>query len=166
MTEEEKHKLIELSDLNREDNIKYISSEAQGIAITLDSDKYAPTFCKLERAYICGRRKSEKRIEELEGLLINSKRLSDEIERAQRKQIAELKEENNKLLDVINNQDVKIADLEKQIKQIEKVSDYNADQLTKAREIIKELKAGLSMYSGNYQSIMLKAEQFLKEIEE
>ena len=81
------------------------------------------------------------------------------------KRIIELKDENNKLLDVINNQDVKIADLEKQIKQIEKVSDYNADQLTKAREIIKELKAGLSMYSGNYQSIMLKAEQFLKEIE-
>lgn len=60
MTKEEKYELIELSDLNKEDNIKYISSEAQGIAITLDSDKYAPTLCKLERAYICGRRKSEK----------------------------------------------------------------------------------------------------------
>ena len=66
MTKEEKDKLIELSDLNREDNIKYISSEAQGIAITLDSDRYAPTFCKLERAYICGRRKSEAQIAELE----------------------------------------------------------------------------------------------------
>ena len=63
MTEEE---LIALSDLNREDNIKYISSEAQGIAITLDSDRYAPTFCKLERAYICGRRKSEEQIAKLE----------------------------------------------------------------------------------------------------
>ena len=31
------------------------------------------------------------------------------------KRIAELEKENNKLLDVINNQDVKIADLEKQI---------------------------------------------------
>lgn len=51
--------------MNREDNIKYISSEAQGIAISLDSDRYAPTFCKLERAYICGRRKSEKQIAEL-----------------------------------------------------------------------------------------------------
>lgn len=59
MNEEE---LIALSDLNREDNIKYISSEAQGIAITLDSDRYAPTFCKLERAYICGRRKSEEQL--------------------------------------------------------------------------------------------------------
>lgn len=66
MTKEEKDKLIELSDLNREDNIKYISSEAQGIAITLDSDRFAPSMCKLERAYICGRRKSENRISELE----------------------------------------------------------------------------------------------------
>ena len=61
-----KEKLIALSDLNREDNIKYISSEAQGIAITLDSDRYAPNLCKLERAYICGRRKSEEQIEQLE----------------------------------------------------------------------------------------------------
>ena len=73
MTREEKYKLIELSDLNREDNIKYISSEAQGIAITLDSDRYAPTFCKLERAYICGRRKSEKRIAELENKIADIK---------------------------------------------------------------------------------------------
>ena len=65
MTIEKEKELIELSDLNREDNIKYISSEAQGIAIKLDSDKYAPTFCKLERAYICGRRKSEEQITEL-----------------------------------------------------------------------------------------------------
>lgn len=62
----EREKLIALSDLNREDNIKYISSEAQGIAIALDSDRYAPTLCKLERAYICGRRKSEEQIEQLE----------------------------------------------------------------------------------------------------
>ena len=33
-------------------------------------------------------------------------------------QITELTEENNKLLDVINNQDVKIADLEKQIEKM------------------------------------------------
>lgn len=61
-----KDELIALSDLNREDNVKYISSEAQGIAITLDSDRYAPTLCKLERAYICGRRKSEEQIADLE----------------------------------------------------------------------------------------------------
>ena len=180
MTEEEKHKLIELSDLNREDNIKYISSEAQGIAITLDSDKYAPTFCKLERAYICGRRKSEKRIEELEGLLINSKRLSDEIERAQRKQIAELKEENNKLLDVINNQDVKIADLEKMLSEqypdlkqsldwANKRENENVERLKQAKEIIRTF---LNMPMPNNEEVfadvgmfLTKAEQFLKEIE-
>lgn len=71
MTKEE---LIALSDLNREDNIKYISSEAQGIAITLDSDRYAPTLCKLERAYICGRRKSEEQIAELEAQIEKMKR--------------------------------------------------------------------------------------------
>ena len=34
------------------------------------------------------------------------------------KRVVALEEENNKLLDVINNQDVKIADLEKRIEQI------------------------------------------------
>ena len=34
------------------------------------------------------------------------------------KRIIELKEENNKLLDVINNQDVKIADLEKKLEKM------------------------------------------------
>ena len=91
MTKEE---LIALSDLNREDNIKYISSEAQGIAITLDSDRYAPTFCKLERAYICGRRKSEE-------------------------QIADLEAENDRLCDSLETQDLKIAELEAQIEKME-----------------------------------------------
>ena len=64
MTKEE---LIELSDLNREDNVEYISSEAQEIAIALNSDIYAPTLCKLERAYICGRRKAEQEtVEQIE----------------------------------------------------------------------------------------------------
>ena len=74
MTKEE---LIALSDLNREDNIKYISSEAQGIAITLDSDRYAPNLCKLERAYICGRRKSEEQIAELEAQIEKVKHYLD-----------------------------------------------------------------------------------------
>jgi hypothetical protein len=84
-----KDELIALSDLNREDNIKYISSEAQGIAITLDSDRYAPTLCKLERAYICGRRKSEEQIEQLE------------------KENAELKEQNE-------TKDIQIKELQEQ----------------------------------------------------
>ena len=36
------------------------------------------------------------------------------------KHLTELEQENNKLLDVINNQDVKIADLEKQIEKMKK----------------------------------------------
>ena len=39
-------------------------------------------------------------------------------ERQSEKKIEELEQENNKLLDVINNQDVKIADLEKQIEKM------------------------------------------------
>ena len=77
------------------------------------------------------------------------------------KRIAELEQENNKLLDVINNQDVKIADLEEQIKQIEKVSDYNADQLTKAKELLKRC------YENYIYLEPLRSEinQFLEEIE-
>ena len=107
-------------------------------------------------------------------------------------EIMELKEQNNKLLDVINNQDVKIADLEKenaenesearelnirldrlikenvelkeQIKQIEKVSDYNADQLTKAKDLIKNIIRITWGEGWNYSlDVKVKAEQFLKE---
>ena len=79
-------------------------------------------------------------------------------------------QENNKLLDVINNQDIKIADLEKQIEQIEKVSDYNADQLTKATKIIKNLLILKNDHYGNTKmewrvEITEQAEQFIKEIE-
>ena len=82
------------------------------------------------------------------------------------KRIAELEQENNKLLDVINNQDVKIADLEEQIKQIEKVSDYNADQLTKAKDIIQNIIRVTWGEGWNYSlDWKVKAEQFLKEIE-
>ena len=101
MTKEE---LIELSDLNREDNIKYISSEAQGIAITLESDKYAPTLCKLERAYICGRRKSEEQIIELERKLEQTEKDLTDYQfnypkiKDLEKENTELKEKNGKLL--------------------------------------------------------------------
>ena len=73
----------------------------------------------------------------------------------------QLEQENHKLLDVINNQDVKIADLEEQIKQIEKVSDYNADQLTKAKELLKRC------YENYIYLEPLRSEinQFLEEIE-
>ena len=129
MTKEE---LIELSDLNREDNIKYISSEAQGIAITLDSDRYAPTFCKLERAYICGRRKSEEQIAELEAQIEQNKidvailehdREHNDYELTEvytkleqlEKENAELKEENENLKKTYRKQrNKRIDDLQKE----------------------------------------------------
>ena len=97
MTKEAEEELIALSDLNREDNIKYISSEAQGISITLDSDRYAPTLCKLERAYICGRRKSEERIEELENKIADIKANCDLAIEGRDIKIMELEQENAKL---------------------------------------------------------------------
>jgi hypothetical protein len=113
-----KKELIALSDLNREDNIKYISSEAQGIAIALDSDRYAPTLCKLERAYICGRRKSEEQIAELEekisvllsckncpenkGGYICEKEYNDKCLAQKIQYIKELKEENADLKEEVN----------------------------------------------------------------
>lgn len=70
------------------------------------------------------------------------------------KRIIELKDENNKLLDVINNQDVKIADLEKKIEQ--------------AKEIIKNLLILKNDHYGNTKmewrvEVTEQAEQFLKE---
>ena len=86
----------------------------------------------------------------------------------------ELEKENNKLLDVINNQDVKIADLEKEL--AENQSDcalcYSKDkeQLQQAKEIIKELINIINYlnedeYGKEDFPIVHKAEQFLKEIE-
>lgn len=46
--------------------------------------------------------------------------MGEVIEQAYLDGAKELEEENNKLLDVINNQDVKIADLEKQIEKMKK----------------------------------------------
>ena len=106
----------------------------------------------------------------------------------------ELEEENNKLLDVINNQDIKVADLEsenaelrnngftvsamteQQLKvaiekgeQLEKENAEQKDQLTKAKEIIRTF---LNMPMPNNEEVfadvgkfLTKAEQFLKEIE-
>lgn len=139
MTDE---KLIALSDLNREDNIKYISSEAQGIAITLDSDRYAPTFCKLERAYICGRRKSEEQIEQLE------------------KENAEL----SKQLLYVSEQ-LRLAK-EMPYSAVKKFAEEKTqEQLTKAKEIIRDLLSCL--YSVEYDCIsdLEEAEQFLSEVE-
>lgn len=87
-----------------------------------------------------------------------------------------LETENNKLLDVINNQDVKIAELEKENAELKdnfkiaKDNEYEYQSLyTKAKEIIKELL--LLPYANNEEvyadvtSTLDKAEQFLKEKE-
>ena len=161
MTKEE---LISLSDLNREDNIKYISSEAQGIAIALDSDRYAPTLCKLERAYICGRRKSEERIAELE------------------QENAELKEQNE-------TKDIQIKELQEQ-KCYWKESSFDwrhkffkkdevkrlvkkDKQLTKAKSLINRLSDYIVLSEDYWKTediekqkeILKEAEQFLSEVE-
>ena len=73
-------------------------------------------------------------------------------------------DENNRLLDVINNQDVTIADLEKQ--QNFRTQYYEGqkckEQLEQARKIIKEL-----MYTPTgciaYYEVYKQAEQFIKE---
>ena len=104
MTKEE---LIALSDLNREDNIKYISSEAQGIAIALDSDRYSPTLCKLERAYICGRRKSEEQIAELE-----------ESNKEWQRACGVKSDTNSQLIEQLADKVEKIAELEAQIEKM------------------------------------------------
>ena len=98
----------------------------------------------------------------------------------------ELEEENNKLLDVINNQDVKIADLEKKNTEL-KIQNTNAilkglemqvakdshrdrankiqDQLTKAKKIIKKCMEVIEIADFEYTKEYKQAAQFLKEIE-
>ena len=82
----------------------------------------------------------------------------------------------NKIADIkancdlaIEGRDVKIMELEKEnaeLKAIERMALYSkmSDQLTKAKEIIKDL---LEYGKGHwlYSDIKVKAEQFLKEIE-
>ena len=69
-----KENIFEVSDLNKEENQKYICGEAQPVAIYLQTDSFAPTYCLLERAYVFGRRVSEKRIAELEEQIEKMKR--------------------------------------------------------------------------------------------
>ena len=72
------------------------------------------------------------------------------------------KEINKELVDDIAELHKRIRELEQQIKQIEKVSDYNADQLTKAKEIIKNI-IGVTWGEGWNYSLdwKVKAEEFL-----
>lgn len=62
-------------------------------------------------------------------------------------------------------------ELEEQIKHIEKVSDYNADQLAQAKDIITSLCETIRMmnkhrvFLTDVEGSLAEAEQFLKEIE-
>lgn len=66
-------------------------------------------------------------------------------------------EENNKLLDVINNQDVKIADLEKQNEQAKKIIKNLCNTVRALNNPNTELT--------DVKGYLSEAEQFLKEIE-
>ena len=74
-------------------------------------------------------------------------------------------------IDIIEKEN---EELKEQIKQIEKVSDYNADQLTKAKEMLqtvfdkwKEERWILQSEKEvkQIENLMKQAEQFIKEIE-
>ena len=97
------------------------------------------------------------------------------------KEIEELKAENNKLLDVINNQDVKIAALEKKVKEYEylgikelqtdaerlaKGNNYLTNQLEQAKGLLKEFVEWANWQGDNcpnFKDIQNKAGQFIKE---
>lgn len=89
-------------------------------------------------------------------------------------------EENNRLLDVINGQDVKIADLEKKVKEIEHnkktvvhlsecISDIQDKQIEQAKKIIERLcNAVRTLNNPNTEltdvdDFLSEAEQFIKE---
>jgi septal ring factor EnvC (AmiA/AmiB activator) len=177
MTKEEKEKLIELSSLNRADNIKYISSEAQGIAIALDSDRLAPSMCKLERAYICGRRKSEKQIqidaEQIRALQKQNGELTDKVRELEQKleqtekdladyqfnypTIKELQKENAELKE---QHEVSARNMSSFIESLSKSENEAKKQLTKAKEIIHKVCYEYGIYD---KDLMEEAKQFLKE---
>lgn len=91
----------------------------------------------------------------------------------------ELEEENNRLLDVINNQDVKIADLETQntnlqiMLKAEREVRCNEDYLKRvceleeqserAKEIIRKCMEVIEIADFEYTKEYKQAEQFLKE---
>ncbi len=72
------------------------------------------------------------------------------------KRIEELKEENNKLLDVINNQDVKIADLEEKNAVLER-------RIERAKECMRKLLFIINSDPANYncKGLIQDAEDFI-----
>ena len=174
-----KEKLIALSDLNREDNIKYISSEAQGIAITLDSDRFAPNICNLIRAYICGRRKSEKRIVEQEELLNSTLEENKEIY----KKMADLDTALEDCTESLTDARIKIKELEKENAELKAINEgycrsrdrlasiglptfmsckETVNKLKEAKDLIRNLLRVTYGEGWNYSlDVKVKAEDFL-----
>lgn len=62
------------------------------------------------------------------------------VRRADELTIKQLEQENNKLLDVINNQDVKIADLEWQLQEVAKDNDYYQAENKRLEQQIEKMK--------------------------
>lgn len=128
--------------------------------------------------YYCGIESREKQIEELEET-INKLREQLSLRYFLEDKIEELKNEINKLIDVINEQDVKIADLEKENKHLTEVltgealiKDELETKLVKAKQIIKEYYDLVEIMLLHHKidteksvKLEVKVEQFLKEIE-
>ena len=95
-----------------------------------------------------------------------------------------MQEDINKLLDVINNQDVKIADLEKKVNEYEylgikelqseaerlaKGNNYLTNQLEQAKGLLKEFMrisvASVEEYEPEFSELVEQAEQFIKDLE-
>lgn len=105
-------------DMLLENQPKYLRQESMNF-VALDVENVTD-------AYLAGAEPREKRIEELEELLINSKRLSDTIEKAQKKQISEL---------------------EAQIEQLQKINNEQKETLKKVRvALIQERTANIMNY--------------------
>lgn len=86
------------------------------------------------------------------------------------KENAELKADNDARKYAMAMSEKVEKQLREQIKQIEKISDYNADQLAQAKEIIKDLMSFPVQlcdcrHTEDFEKTREKAEQFLEEIE-
>lgn len=118
--------------------------------------------------YVVGAEPREKRIAELEELLINSKNLSDTIEKAQKKQIAELEKENAELKGIKDvatliraNNDTVVT-----LMQLNNMLVSKSQQLTKATELLKKVIKFTWGEGWMYSlDVKVESEQFIKDLE-
>ena len=166
--------IISMSDLNKEENQKYICHEAQPVAIYLQKDRLAPTMCLLERAYVFGRRVSEKYIAELEerisvllsckncpenkGGLICQKEYENKCLAQKIQFIKELQEENNDL----KNKTVLSIDCDKAEKHGELCLGYGGDE----DEPCEQCKNCIKCETGYYQLGETEKDEQLNKLQE